>query len=402
MIHPLLIEYDYKVINNASGQIVRAFWENIPEDEFSPTIICAEKESTFNSKWPLFEYKDYHFLTRAGHAMRKTCFPDLANQPDMYWLLWGHGVLRKIDDILENYNFDFIHSVSCPTAAHLVAMEIKKRTGLPWIAQFHDPWIGNPSRKFKTEFFRKRFEQMEYEIAKNADYIIHTNSVILDTWKKRYGSLVEGKIISLPLSFNTINLPKQIEKDIKRKIVLSHIGEIYYSRTLKDLVDAIYEIEQEDNTIPQKFQIQLIGRIKESEINYIHSRHLENMFDFVGVLPPDKLNEYYRNADAYLALDMQTPNSPCYPSKLMMYYYFRKPILGITTQGSIMEKDLDKSGHHCFYYGDVNNIKSYLLNLLEGKSNIYNFNKDYWKRFTVESAIEDYRKIVQKVLNKEE
>ena len=396
--YPLLIEFDYKIINNASGQIVRAFWENVPEDLLAPSIVCAKKDSPFKSKWPLYEYESFPKLTRLGHALRKTAFPDIANQPDMNWLFWGRRVLRKIDNVLNKRQFDYIHSVSCPTAAHMVALEIKNRTGLPWIAQFHDPWIGNPSRKFRFSYFCNRFEQMEFEIAKNADFIIHTNSVILDAWRKRYGSLVEGKMVSLPLSFNTINLPKQIEKTEDGKLIMSHIGEIYYSRTLKDIVDAICEIRQEDIAITDKLQIQLIGRVKDSEKKYIHSRQLEKMFKFVGLLSPDKLEDYYCNSDAYLALDMKTQNSPCYPSKLMMYYYYRKPILGITTEGSIMEKDLGASGHHCYHYGDVKGIKSYLISLLAEDKKLYSFDHDYWTRFTVENAIKDYSDIVLKIV----
>ena len=394
---PLLIEFDYKVINNASGQIVRAFWENVPAKVFAPTIVCAKKESPFKSKWPLYEYESYPTLTRLGHGLRKTPFPDLANQPDMFWHLWGKNVLRHIDGVLKENHFDYIHSVSCPMGASLVALEIKRRTGLPWIAQFHDPFIGNRSEPFRFQYFKRRFENLEYEIAKNADFIIHTNNVIADTWKERYGSLVEGKMKALPLSFNTVNLPERGECEKHEKLVVSHIGEIYDSRSLKDIVDALSEIVAEDPDFANKLEFQLVGRVKQSEKDYVHSKNLDKMFNFVGLLPPDQLASFYQNSDLFLALDINTAQSPSYPSKLMMYYYYQKPILGITTPGSVMESDFKVSGQKCFFYGDKESIKEYFQCDLTTESG-YSFDRNYWKQFTVDSAIREYMQIVERIL----
>ena len=393
MIHTLLIEFDYRVINNASGQIVRAFWENVPKEILCPTIICAKEDSPFISKWPLYEYDSYPLLTKIGHGLRKTQFPDLANMPDMFWHFWGKNVLRHIDKILKENQFDYIHSVSCPMGASLVALEIKKSTGLPWIAQFHDPFIGNRSEPFRFQYFKKRFENMEYEIAQNADFIIHTNNVIADTWRSRYGSMVDGKMEALPLSFNTLNLPERKAKEKGERIVISHIGEIYDSRSLKDIVDALFEIIAEKPFLANKIKFQLVGRVKHSEKEYVHSKKLDEVFEFVGLLPPDELFSFYQISDVFLALDINTAQSPSYPSKLMMYYYYQKPILGITTKGSVMESDLKKSGHRYFYYGDKNGIKNYLLNLL-ANDNKCTFDMDYWKQFSVDYAIEKYIKIL--------
>ena len=159
---------------------------------------------------------------------------------------------------------------------------------------------------------------MEYEIAKNADFIIHTNNVIANSWIERYGSLVEGKMKALPLSFNTVSLPERGEGEKHEKLVISHIGEIYDSRSLKDIVDALSEMVVENPIITDKIEFQLVGRVKQSEIDYVHSKNLDKIFSFVGLLPPDQLSTFYQNSDVFLALDINTAQSPSYPSKLMM------------------------------------------------------------------------------------
>ena len=39
---PLVIFFNYKELQDASGQIARTFWEHLPAEEFSPTILCAD------------------------------------------------------------------------------------------------------------------------------------------------------------------------------------------------------------------------------------------------------------------------------------------------------------------------------------------------------------------------
>ncbi len=39
---------------------------------------------------------------------------------------------------------DVMYSTSAPITAHLVAGIVKQLTGVPWVAEFRDPWLGNP------------------------------------------------------------------------------------------------------------------------------------------------------------------------------------------------------------------------------------------------------------------
>ena len=397
MYHPFLIEFDYKVINNATGQIVRTFWEKVPSDEWCPTIVCAKRENSFMSNWELCEIEDNQHLTRWLMGLRHIGFSDLVWQPDIIYHIWGKRVIKKAKNIINSRMCDYIHSISCPYGDHIVAMEIKKRTGLPWIAQFFDPWIGNTAN-FHTSFFRSKFEAMEYAIAKNADYIIHTNSIIAEEWKKRYGSLVSNKMKVLPLTFNTSNLP--VVKPIQNngKLVLSHIGHIYESRSLKDVVDAIKTLSIEIPEVLNKLEILIVGKVDNGEKEYIRGCGLDRVFIFAGLVAPDQLDSYYQKSDAFIALDLNTNNCQSFPSKLMLYYYYKKPIIGITTRGSVMESDLLKSKHNVFYYGESQRICEYLKSLLYDKEPQYSFTTDYWRNFTVEKGIEEYKKIVDGIV----
>ena len=398
MYRPLLIEFDYKVINNATGQIVRTFWENMPSEEWDPTLICARRDNALKSKWKVYEYEDNPLLTRWLTGLRHIGLSDLVWQPDIISCFWGKRVIRDAQGIINSRECNYIHSLSYPYGDHIVAMELKRRTGLPWIAQFFVPWIGNTAR-FHTSFFRKKFEAMEYEVAKNADFIIHTNSKIVDEWERRYGPLVANKMKALPLTFNTTNLPIVHPKQKTEKVVLSHIGHIYESRSLKDLVDAIKELVIETPAVINKIEIQIVGKIDNGEKKYIRNSGVDSVFHFVGLVAPDQLDSYYQRSDAFLALDLKTNNCLSYPSKLMQYYFYQRPIMGITMPGSVMESDLHKSGNVVFYYGNIKGIKDYLKGLIFNQSQPSSHDKEYWKVFRVQNGINEYKEIVDAVLS---
>ncbi len=398
MYQPLFFEFDYKVINNATGQIVRSFWENASSSDWKPTIVCAKRNNSFRSKWDLCEIEDNYRLTRYLQGLRHVGLADVVNQPDMIYQIWGRRVLGKINNLIKKGQFDYIQSLSCPYGDHLVAMEIKKKTGLPWIAQFFDPWIEHTA-SFMTNYFRKRFEHMEYEIAKNADFILHTNDKIVEVWISRYGSLVSNKIKALPLTFNTTNLPLITPHGNNEKMIISHIGHIYESRTLKDVVDAVKTLAIDNPNLLSKLEFVIVGRINNGDEKYIKDNKLDKVFRFVGVLPPDQLEEYYQKSDAFIALDLNTTNCLSYPSKLMQYYYYRKPIIGITVPNSVMEADLIKSKHKVFYYGDSAGIKDFLLQMIMNKGSDLEYDVDYWKNFEIGKGIDEYKKVVNHIIS---
>jgi hypothetical protein len=69
-------------------------------------------------------------------AVRTLTFPD----EQMTWIPWA---VRSTVRAHRSRPAHAIYSSASPVTAHLVAGLAKRRTGLPWIADFRDPWIGN-------------------------------------------------------------------------------------------------------------------------------------------------------------------------------------------------------------------------------------------------------------------
>lgn len=75
--------------------------------------------------------------------------------------------------------------------------------------------------------------------------------------------------------------------------------------------------------------------------------------------------------------------------------------MSITTDDSIIEDDMRMSGHKSFLYGDAEGIASYLCQLLDGTVKADGFDRDYWRKFTVENVTELYLDRILKLISDE-
>lgn len=388
---PLIIDYDYGILHSASGQIARVFWQKNAEKQFDPVIVCSKADTSLCSRSKLIQIEDNLLVRYMLALFRKLGLSDLSHLPDVKRFSWMPPVLRFFSN-KPCFKYDYVHSISCPDSSHLIAMELKRMYGLPWVAQFNDPWINNEAKRYKFEFFRRKAEIEERLVAENADLIIHSNEVIYQDWIDRYGDLVVNKMTVIPLSYNIPQLPEvgPIEK-IGNKIRIFHIGHIYGQRSARSFFDAVAELKRNNLQAYYLLEVYFIGSISDNEVNYAYSLGIHDVVHVLGVMPPEELDKYYRMADIFLVIDMNVDKSPSFPSKLMLYHYWRKPIIGITTQGSAIKFDLEASGHRAFLFDDVTSMSEYLLEAIINYQGLCTFDKDYWQKFTVERVTQIYK-----------
>ena len=83
----------------------------------------------------------------------------------------------------------------------------------------------------------------------------------------------------------------------------------------------------------------------------------------------------------------------------MMYFYYKRPIIGITRPNSQLEHELKETGHSCFYYDDVDGLASMIRNAINNYGEYLSFDKDYWKRHTVENVNSELLSVLKNKLN---
>lgn len=401
MITPIIIDRNYGIINNAAGQISRTFWEHTDREVFDPYVFCGNESPNAKSQNLVFPISDNKYIRHFFGAFKQIGFPDWSLIPDRGRFAWNPNAYQKIVELSRSVKFDYIHSISSPQSTHLLALKLKSKLGIPWIAQFDDPWHDTSGRNYKLNYYRTIDLELEKKVAESADIIIHSNQVIRDIWVERYGDHVAKKIVILPFNFNIYSLPKVLEPKVKDdKLVISHIGHIYSTRSSLTMLKALESAIEKSPHIRSNIHINFIGGIHPNEKQYAVDKGLLDVVSFIPTLHPDELEKYYQDSNMFLIIDVNIKRSPNYPSKLMMYYYYQRPIIGITNPGSQLEIELVNTGNSCFYYGEYEKLSNMLIDATTNYEKYLGFDHNRWKRHTVENVQSLYYDLVTNKLLK--
>jgi glycosyltransferase involved in cell wall biosynthesis len=82
--------------------------------------------------------------------------------------------------------FNAIFSTSFPISAHLVAGAFKRLTGIPWVAEFRDPWVGNALTTPLPWVQRQLQLKMERWIVQTADRVVCVTPRLTRMYQERY------------------------------------------------------------------------------------------------------------------------------------------------------------------------------------------------------------------------
>ncbi len=394
---PLFIIKNFSLDTNPGGIQSRRFVNALLKEGIKPEIFCLNIKNQ-NQMLSKDEIK-IHYVNELPHkylfSITRRLFPDILYLPDIQRFTFLPLLKKKLNSLSLN-EFDWIHTVSFSCSSHLAGLYLKSKINLPWVAQFYDPWVGNCYRKYKTNFFRKLDEKIEYQVAINADLIIHTNEIIKKDWERRYGEIVKNKIFVLPFSYD-VKSPVMNDakpKNKKKKRIL-YAGNLYLDRNLEDIIKTLKILKTKVPDLEEKIEFVFIGNVPSSDKISVTANNLNNLFVFLGQKPYKELSEYYNNADLLLVIDAPAKENLFFPSKLIEYFLYQKPILGISPTISATHDLLSESGHTWIENGDISKMVEYFMTLLNNYDAFLKFDHHYYQKFSPEQLGSEYLKLVE-------
>ncbi len=99
-------------------------------------------------------------------------FGEIFLVPDTY-IGWIPFAVREAEKLCGEKAFDIVYSTSPPDSSHLAARRISRRFGLPWVADFRDPWIALHLRRPPTPLHASWHRRLERR-ALEADAVLVT------------------------------------------------------------------------------------------------------------------------------------------------------------------------------------------------------------------------------------
>jgi glycosyltransferase involved in cell wall biosynthesis len=342
----LIIAYAYPPENIAGAKRPMRFARYLPQFGRQVSVLTAsEQEPGAAGVWHVPDR-----LTFWVKVVRKLLTPGELG------LAWIVPAVRTGSGVVAQTGARVVISTSPPATSHSVALWLKKRHGLRWIADFRDPIAGNPIRLEKAFPYIDRC--LEPLIFRYADAVIANTDAVAEMWKSRYGRW-KHKIHLIPNGFDPADGIEAAEIPPRPFRVLLHAGSVPPGRYPSPLMGALGRLQRRGLVDAGRLRVQLMGWLCDPAAEDSALLHELQASGLVEILPPVPAAEAQCRiceADFNLLLDMIGENPGLQtPSKVYDYVRIGRPVLAVTTPDSPTERVLEGSGveHTSLYPGEA-------------------------------------------------
>ncbi len=277
---------------------------------------------------------------------------------------WINPSIKYLTRYLRENPVDAIVSTGPPHSMHLIAHKLQQKLGIPWLADFRDPWtnIDFYHQLKLTHAADRRHHRLEKLVLTKADEVV----VISDGMKKDFERMVERSYRVITNGYDTDDLTAENPKP-DHKFSIAHIGTLAESRNPENLWGILDELVQKYETFAEVLRIKLIGKV-DYHVNESLRRHgLESYVVSLPYLDHDQVVAQQQRAQVLLLLINNTPNaSMILTGKLFEYMAARRPILCIGPTEGDAAKILQETGcGETFDFEDRDHLKKQVLTLFD-------------------------------------
>lgn len=241
-----------------------------------------------------------------------------------FWIKPSVGFLKKY---LKKHPVDAIISTGPPHSMHLIALELKRQLGLPWIADFRDPWteIDFYDQLRLSKRSDQKHKSQEQSVLKEANRVVVIGNHMAERFKEIAG--VESAVI--PNGYDEADFKSDPEKLVD-ELSIVHVGALNADRNHPVFWKVLAELISQEPELSSRLKVRLVGKTDVSVHKDIALYGLEDRVEIEAYLPHDQIIPLLQSAGIlYLSIN-NTPNAKSIRTgKLFEYLAARRPILGI-------------------------------------------------------------------------
>lgn len=244
---------------------------------------------------------------------------------------WYFFARRPPLPLLEEGGFTAIYSHACFHVSNVAGLALKRRTGLPWVANFSDPWLDNPYLRF-TPWQRRINRALEEAIIREADAVIFVTSQTADAVMQKYPKAWRHRVHVIPHGFEAGLLGDlDLTPAPRQRLRMIYTGRFYRGRRTPEGLLRGLQILQRTRDLAQELEVRLMGPYVPAYEALVRSLGLDRVVTCREPVPFEESLREAAAADVLLVIDAASDGPSLFlPSKLVDYLPFRKPILGLT------------------------------------------------------------------------
>ncbi|HLY60752.1 MAG TPA: glycosyltransferase [Terriglobia bacterium] len=259
----------------------------------------------------------------------------LVKAPNDYWV-WYVPAVRAAKKLMGKVPFAAVISSGPPWISHLIARRIKEKYGLPWLADFRDPWAS--LHRDERPPWRHRYDlRLEAKCLKSADLIVCNTERLRQAYARCHPDIPESKWVTLTNGYDDAIPFEAAEK--KPGKVLVHLGDLYGTRRIDTFCQAIADLAAGGKIDSSSLKILFIGEMDPglfaSSHQYIKNLIQNGCIEFQPRVSWLRAQEILSSADVLLVF--QGAFALQVPAKFYEYLRTGKPVFAVTEPGALTD-----------------------------------------------------------------
>ncbi len=241
---------------------------------------------------------------------------------------WIRPSVKFLKEYLKTNPVDAIVSTGPPHSMHLIAMQLHEKTGIPWLADFRDPWTGiDFYHQLKlTRLADKRHHSLEKKVLESATAVTVVSKQMLNEFngivKRSYNVVTNG--------FDEVDFSLISTALLDNKFTIAHIGSINASRNPEKLWKVLSRMVKERKGFSDVLQIKLVGKVDVSVLKSIESNGLyEHLLRIEYMDHSNVMHEIQKSQVLLLLINNISNAKGILTGKLFEYLGSGRPILNI-------------------------------------------------------------------------
>ena len=246
--------------------------------------------------------------------------------------LWIGPSVRFLKKYLSEHPVDLIVSTGPPQSMHLIGRQLAKETGLPWIADFRDPWtkifyFKHLSMTRATERWHKK---MEKKVLDDASVVVAVSPLV----QQEFQQMTQTSVELITNGFDECDFATErcheADGGPDKEFCITHTGLFAADGNPTMLWRVLADKCAADESFRNALKIKLIGKTDNSILESLRDAGLEGAVEDMGYQPHAVAVEQQRKASLLiLPLRKEPEYKAVLPGKLFEYLASWRPVLGI-------------------------------------------------------------------------